>query len=498
MEITLENLISVYSKSCCQDKFKFLIMATHGRLAAESQAAYIVPQAEVNLDNIVPSNDSTKTKGNKRLIFIVVIAVVIIIIVAIIASVVEFEERDENDMDTGNYWWDWSGSGGESLEIDLVGHVNYVCGSRYDCQRVPGVTEIGSCFENLNDTNCAYLCGTQPWDEYDVFQAYWLPNLKQCYCYTYSQNWDIRHGAYKWDHYCFNTTDVVEKYTIDRIIAWIQEGRPYYIDLKMGHNLIGVTRKIDCDEYDYFVKNVNSPHSNIEKFDEWIKRGLSEHASIATFNKFTLELMSINAPLWLIKLSNMAIKDEIRHSKIAFDIANIYKNNSHYHDNYCFIPNVFPSHIINIDTDLNKIAMDTIIGGCFGETISALTIIDNQYNNNNNNNIDKYIYKIAEDEIRHAALAWTTIKWIINNNDNNYDSNIDIIKSKQWWQQIQIIMTKNIKNENEEIIYKHIIPSIVDKLWFDIGYKQFYEMVIDLLQSQLHEAKDSNHECSLL
>eukprot|EP00483_Globobulimina_turgida_P004801 UN04810 len=44
----------------------------------------------------------------------------------------------------------------------------------------------------------------------------------------------------------------------------------------------------------------------------------------ATFNKFTLQLMSIAAPLWLIQLSYEASLDEVRHSQISFDMGNMY------------------------------------------------------------------------------------------------------------------------------------------------------------------------------
>eukprot|EP01083_Nonionella_stella_P193928 715652_1 len=58
----------------------------------------------------------------------------------------------------------------------------------------------------------------------------------------------------------------------------------------------------------------------------YINNVLSEHAAIGTFNKFSIELMNLGAPLWFIELSNQASIDEIRHAKVSFDIANMYLN----------------------------------------------------------------------------------------------------------------------------------------------------------------------------
>ena len=86
-------------------------------------------------------------------------------------------------------------------------------------------------------------------------------------------------------------------------------------------------KRVNCGDYDYFDDNdwiefvSNSNLSDSAMMNEWLKQGLSEHASIGTFAKFSLELMSIGAPLWIMELSNQASLDEIRHTQLSFDIA---------------------------------------------------------------------------------------------------------------------------------------------------------------------------------
>ena len=72
-----------------------------------------------------------------------------IIIVAVIASTINWD-----DVNGSNNSSDYDG-------VTEIGSVNYVCGSRYDCDRwwnsVQGegflLTESYSCFYDLNDTN---------------------------------------------------------------------------------------------------------------------------------------------------------------------------------------------------------------------------------------------------------------------------------------------------------------------------------------------------------
>ena len=312
--------------------------------------------------------------------------------------------------------------------------------------------------------------------------AYYVPDEEACYCQSWSMAYD-----YDSSYYCFNTTEYVIKYEVDPSAGYTYDGRPYYLDLDTtithNNNLIADIKQIDCNQYEYygndewiqFITHSSTNYSDVNKYNEWIQKGLAEHASIATFSKFNLELMSIGSPLWLIQLATNAITDEIRHTQIAFDIANTMNHN----DELCNTPNKFPSHKINIDGDWNKIALDTAIGGCIGETISALTMEVGF-----NNIIDEYIYSIAKDEIRHSALAWTAIKWMIDNNDG-----LDVdIADRNWWKKL-IEERKQNANLKEMDIYNNVIPAILNKLWLDIEAQELYEAVQKELQSRLTLAR---------
>merc|ERR1711997_1022513 len=111
-------------------------------------------------------------------------------------------------------------------------------------------------------------------------------------------------------------------------------------------------KHIDCNEYSHYSDDkwidyvLSSNHSDdVGMYNKWQYKALSEYSSIATFAKFSLQLMSIGAPLWFIQLSNEAGLDEIRHSQISMDIANMYVKNEYNDDNECVTFGVFPEHV---------------------------------------------------------------------------------------------------------------------------------------------------------
>lgn len=206
---------------------------------------------------------------------------------------------------------------------------------------------------------------------------------------------------------------------------------------------------------------------------EWTRQGLYEHASIGTFAKFTVELMSIGAPLWMIQLANTAGSDEIRHAQISFDIANLYMNGTQ-----CVVPGPFPQHQVNVDGDWDRIATDTAIGGCIGETVSAFKMMEST----SETVLDEYIRQIAMDEVRHAALAWTSMKWMIDQRHHldsvgDFDLNVG---EQQWWTQL-IAEGKASSENNQVFVYDVVIPQIQQMLESRRDYQELYREIVEML-----------------
>jgi hypothetical protein len=139
--------------------------------------------------------------------------------------------------------------------------------------------------------------------------------------------------------------------------------------------------------------------------DHWGSIAALEHASIASFARFTLELLSIGAPPDLLMLAQRAAADEIEHARIAYALA------SH----YAGAP-TGPSRLslggVPIATDRREILESLIEEACVGETLGAsealsiASLIDDPA-------LRRVYERIAEDEQRHAELAWKTLRFLL-------------------------------------------------------------------------------------
>jgi hypothetical protein len=133
----------------------------------------------------------------------------------------------------------------------------------------------------------------------------------------------------------------------------------------------------------------------------WLADALAEHASIASFARATLELLAVGAPPALIADTQRASLDEIEHARATFALAARY--------GAAVEPDALPIAAPR-DGGLARVARDVLLEGCIGETIAALhaaraaAACDDA-------EIAAMLQRIADDEARHAALAWRTLAW---------------------------------------------------------------------------------------
>jgi len=114
------------------------------------------------------------------------------------------------------------------------------------------------------------------------------------------------------------------------------------------------------------------------------------------------------APAELLNDAQLAAADEIRHAQICFSFAAAFGSESP-------SPSAFPfdsKASASIDTDLAGMAAATAREGCVNETISAsmMAVAASQAKDPA---VRSAMESIVEDESRHAALAWRTVKWAL-------------------------------------------------------------------------------------
>lgn len=140
--------------------------------------------------------------------------------------------------------------------------------------------------------------------------------------------------------------------------------------------------------------------------EAWARDGLLEHASIASFGRFALELLAVAAPPHLVEMAHRASLDEIRHARLCLGLASAYGDAPLAVSRFPFEGRV------EIAVDLADIAARAVREGCVGETLAAVVAAE-QLARAVDPAVRAALSVIAEDEARHAELAFRTVAWAI-------------------------------------------------------------------------------------
>jgi hypothetical protein len=145
--------------------------------------------------------------------------------------------------------------------------------------------------------------------------------------------------------------------------------------------------------------------------EAWARDGLLEHASIASFGRFALELLAVGAPPSLLRGAHEAALDEVRHAQLAFELASAYAGAT-------TGPAAFPfaGGGAAVSADAAEIAARVVHEGCLAETLASVVAAE-QAARATDPAVRAALLTIAEDEARHAELAWATVAWLLRAGD---------------------------------------------------------------------------------
>jgi hypothetical protein len=130
-----------------------------------------------------------------------------------------------------------------------------------------------------------------------------------------------------------------------------------------------------------------------------------EHASIGSFARFSLQLLALGAPPALLVDAQRAALDEIEHAQTAYAIASHFAGRA-------VGPGPLPDAGAAIPTDRASFVRALVEEACVGETIGAaeagaLAEVAGCAS------LAHVHRTIADDEQRHAELAWKTLAWVV-------------------------------------------------------------------------------------
>ncbi len=142
--------------------------------------------------------------------------------------------------------------------------------------------------------------------------------------------------------------------------------------------------------------------------ERWTREAAFEHASIASFAQLTLDLLALSAPPELLVETQRAALDEIGHAQIAFALATAYGGTPVGPAGLAALPGASRS--------LPAIARTTFVDGCIGESIASVALAEES-----RATVDPVLRDalatMAEDEERHAELAWRIVAWALRSGD---------------------------------------------------------------------------------
>ncbi|MCY1005772.1 ferritin-like domain-containing protein [Nannocystis pusilla] len=149
-----------------------------------------------------------------------------------------------------------------------------------------------------------------------------------------------------------------------------------------------------------------APAARAELAALWTADALAEHASVASFARFTLQLLAHGAPPGLVQEACAAQLDEVLHARLTFALA----------ADYAGAP-IGPGPLATDDAldgpgDLAAVIAAVVREGCVGETLAAAEL-DLAARTCEDPALAATLRRIADDEQRHAALAWRTVQWAL-------------------------------------------------------------------------------------
>jgi len=130
-----------------------------------------------------------------------------------------------------------------------------------------------------------------------------------------------------------------------------------------------------------------------------------EHASVASFARASLELIALGAPPDLLRDTARAMQDEIEHARLCFAIARAHGAGDA-GPGPLDLAGALPNGV-----DPARIAYAVAYEGCVGETLGAAEAAE-ESREAADPVLREVLARIAEDEQRHAALAWRTLAWL--------------------------------------------------------------------------------------
>ena len=190
---------------------------------------------------------------------------------------------------------------------------------------------------------------------------------------------------------------------------------PYMCAIGRPFEVAGSWRSADpVDREDWQADGASSLESAFSALDakgraalasHWLDAARMEHASVASFARLTLELLAVGAPAELLARSQQAGIDEVRHAQACYSLAQALGAGD-------VGPGALPIDGSLRAPTLVEVAAAAAREGCVWETVAALQA-QVEAVQARHPALQAWLQPIADDEGRHAELAWDIVRWAV-------------------------------------------------------------------------------------
>lgn len=139
--------------------------------------------------------------------------------------------------------------------------------------------------------------------------------------------------------------------------------------------------------------------------EHYERNALMEHASVAAFARFALELLAFGAPAELLRETQRAMADEIRHAELCFGLASQYAGHG-------VAPGPLSMQGAVTASELEDAIVTAFLEACIGETQAAAEATV-ALQHAAEPAVVAALDEIADDERRHAELGWRFVQWAL-------------------------------------------------------------------------------------
>ncbi|RKH90598.1 ferritin-like domain-containing protein [Corallococcus sp. AB045] len=147
--------------------------------------------------------------------------------------------------------------------------------------------------------------------------------------------------------------------------------------------------------------------------EAWLYSAGMEHASVPAFAKLSLKLTALGAPSELLEACHLAALDEVRHARRCFALARAYSGLPWSAGMIPELSQDRPQRPGPVEgDDWSRLVRGSLLDGCLGEGLAA-SVAAEVSRRASDPVIRETLAVIAEDEGRHAELAWDVIAFAL-------------------------------------------------------------------------------------